>query len=538
MTGLSSLLGALGLVALGFGLLSALLAIFQPVTDLSWIVGNLGIGALLLGAALFTGFDSIRQRLRSGEARRVGKYGSSAVVSTLLTLAILAMLGFLSQRHPVRFDWSESGVNTLTEQSSTLLARLDSDVVLRAFFDRSEVPDVAALLDRYAYASDRIDVVFIDPNSSPMLVEELDLDPEALAKGLLRVESGDKSLVVTDLSESGITNGLLKLRRSSSKKIYFLTGHNERAISEPDGTPAKGKETLGRAAEALRNETYQVEALSMATRGDVPEDAAALVIGGPTRPFFDHELKALVDYAARGGSMLVMIDPRAQTDLPGLLAEWGIELGDDVVVDQVQAIFNQATSPLATGYAPDHPITREIRQPTLFPMVRSVQGAPAAYEAIVYTGPNSWAERDLDGWTRSGRAEYDDRDLNGPVPIAIAGTPPVGGFADADAATQAATTAGDGDDEPRLVVFGDSDFASNEYIEAQWNRDLLLNTVNWLVGDLEQISIRPRLSRASRFELDAEQFRSIVYLSLFVLPEGIAVVGVFAWWLRRGRRGA
>ena len=91
---------------------------------------------------------------------------------------------------------------------------------------------------------------------------------------------------------------------------------------------------------------------------------------------------------------------------------------------------------------------------------------------------------------------------------------------------------------PRVVVFGDSDFASNEFIEAQFNRDLLLNTVNWLVGDVEQITIRPRLSRASRFELDATQFRTIVLLSLFVLPEGIAVLGVFAWWMRRGRSGA
>jgi len=353
--GLPSLLGGLGLVALGFGLLSALLAIFQPVTDLSWVIGNLAVGAGLLTAAFFTGFDSIRQRMRSGEARRVGKYGSSAIVSTLLTLAILAMLGFLSQRHAVRFDWSESKVNTLTEQTSSLLARLEADVVLTAFFDRSEVPDVAALLDRYAYESDRVDVAFIDPNSSPLLVEELGLDPEALAKGLLRIESGGKALVVTDLSESGITNGLLKLRRSSSKKIYFLTGHNERPIAEPEGEPAKGKEALGRAAEALRNETYQVEALSMATRGEVPEDADALVIGGPTRPFFEHEIAALTAYAARGGSILFLIDPRAQTNLGDLLREWEIELGDDVVVDQVQAIFNQATSPLAAGYAPDHP---------------------------------------------------------------------------------------------------------------------------------------------------------------------------------------
>jgi len=536
VTGLPALLGGLGLVAVAFGLLSALLALFQPVTDLSWIIGNLALGVLLLSAALFVGFDAVQQRLRSGEARRVGKYGGSAVASTLLALALLGMVAFLAQRHPRRFDWSEAKVNTLTEQSVDLLGRLPAAVEVTAFFQRTEVPEVASLLDRYAYASDRLAVVYVDPNSAPMVVEQLGLDPEALAKGLVRIESGGVGLVVTDLTESGLTNGLLKLMRSSEKKIYFVEGHNERRIVDEDGEVAKGKESMGRAAEALRNETYRVEPLSMATRGAIPEDADAVVIAGPTRPWFDHEITALRDYAARGGALLFLVDPRARTNLYDLLEGWGVSLGDDVVVDQVQAIFNQATMPLAGSYSPDHPITRDLHQATLFPMVRSVTTTTGDFEPIVFTGESSWAERDLDGWRASGRAEYDDRDLAGPVPIAVAGTPRTVAAADetGDPAAADAVEA----PAPRVAVFGDSDFASNEFLEAQWNRDLFLNTLNWLVGDVDQIAIRPRLSRASRFELGASQFRAIVYLSLFVLPEGIAVAGVVAWWLRRGRGGA
>ena len=90
--------------------------------------------------------------------------------------------------------------------------------------------------------------------------------------------------------------------------------------------------------------------------------------------------------------------------------------------------------------------------------------------------------------------------------------------------------------EPRLVVFGDADFASNEFIERYGNRDLFVNAVNWALGDVEAISIRPNLARASRFVLSNEQFQRIRSLSLFVLPEGIAVLGVLTWWSRR--RGA
>ena len=87
------------------------------------------------------------------------------------------------------------------------------------------------------------------------------------------------------------------------------------------------------------------------------------------------------------------------------------------------------------------------------------------------------------------------------------------------------------------MVFGDADFATNELIEAYRNRDLFVNTVNWLIGDVEAISIRPKLSRASRFQLSADQFLRIRSLSLFVLPEAIAVIGVFVWWSRRRAAG-
>ena len=83
-------------------------------------------------------------------------------------------------------------------------------------------------------------------------------------------------------------------------------------------------------------------------------------------------------------------------------------------------------------------------------------------------------------------------------------------------------------------MVGDSDFASNEFVVRYGgNRDFFVNSVNWLLGDVESISIRPHQSRASRFVGSQEEVRAIQYLSLFVLPEAIAFLGVFAWWSRR-----
>jgi ABC-type uncharacterized transport system involved in gliding motility auxiliary subunit len=157
-----------------------------------------------------------------------------------------------------------------------------------------------------------------------------------------------------------------------------------------------------------------------------------------------------------------------------------------------------------------------------------------SFVELVRTGDNAWAERDLDLLFGDGTAELGPDDLAGPVSVAVAGRPNVASPPPAVA---------EGDDapatppQPRLVVFGDSDFAANQAIDAYRNRDLFVNSVNWLLGDEDAISIRPNLSRASRLTLSTEQLSQIRYVALFLLPQGIAIVGVLAWWSRRRAPG-
>jgi ABC-type uncharacterized transport system involved in gliding motility auxiliary subunit len=546
MTGTAALLAGLGVVAIGFGILSALMALLSPFTDPLWIFGNLVVGVSLLGAAVFMSLDSLRERVRSGGGRRAGKYGTSAIVGALLGIVILGLLGFLSTRYHTRFDVSEASVHTLAPQTTELLEGLEEDVEITAFFNESESPPIAGLLDRYVFASERVKVRYVDPNSEPGLVDALGLTTEELAAGVVRftVSSGE-STSLSEFSEPDITNALVKLVKSTGKKVYFLVGHNERGITPlpgEEGTFAGGPESFGRAADALVNETYAVEPLLLASMEDVPADASAVIVAGPTRPLLEGELAALRRYVEGGGGLFVAIDPRAQTNLYALLEEWGVLMGDDVVVDRALAVFGQATTPIAQEYDGSHPITAPLREPALFPMVRSielVEATAARFSVLAKTGEESWAERDLEGWRASGRAEYDELDVMGPVGIAVAGSvraagiPPAAHNVHGSDETDAERVA-----EGRLVVFGDSDFASNETLDALRNKDLFVNSVNWLAGDLSQITVRPNVSRASSFQMSQDEFRRIQYLSLFVLPEAIAIFGVLTWWLRRKAPGA
>jgi ABC-type uncharacterized transport system involved in gliding motility auxiliary subunit len=533
MTGLPSLLAALGLVGIVFGLLSLVLVIFSGEVSAdfgwSWIGTNLVLGVALLVTSFALSWGSLRERMSSGEARRAGRYGSSAIVGTVVAIAILGMLGFLANRYHKKFDWTESGVHTLSDQSQKVLAGLETDVDVVALVAKVDSEPVRAVLEKYADLSPRFKVEYADPNVRPGLLEEYGITPDELGKGLVRIAIGGDSVKLTEIDEEKITNAMVKLTRTGQKIVYFLDGHGEKAI---EGEAAGARDGFGRAAEALRNENYLARPLLLASTGEVPADADAVIIAGARRPFLPEETKALEAYLEKGGALLVMVDPRVHTDLVAQLASWGVELGDDVVIDRTLALFGRAMSPIADRYDPGHEITRSLRDPTLFHEVRSVKAGPGFTE-IVFTGDASWAEKDLALLDAEGKAALDPTDLNGPVPVGVAGRPTVPAAATPDVEPASAEGETPAKKEPRLTVFGDVDFADNEFIEAYSNRNLFVNSVNWLIGDVEAISIRPAQSRASRFQLSADQFRTIRSLSLFVLPQAIAVLGVFTWWSRR-----
>ncbi len=525
-------LGWLGFVAILFGVLNLLIqlasgGIFLGV-DQPWIWGNFLLGIVLLGIAASTNLDSLRERLKTGEARRASKYGTSAILSTVLGIVLLGLLTFMANRYHVRFDWTEARSHSLSEQTLKVLDSLEQDVQVTAFFSAIGASSVRDMLQRYEYVSERFKVRYADPQAEPGLVASLGVDKEKLGGGLIHVQIGEESVELTGTTEEDLTNTLVKLTRLERKKVYFLEGHGERPI---EGEGADGGEGFEFARDALRNENYETARLFLAQTGDVPEDADVLIIAGATRPFHESEHRALERFLARGGALMVLIDPRANTDLDLALEQWGIQVGRDIVVDRVQGLFGRPVSPFAGSYG-EHPITEGMREATLFHVARSVRpvgDADGRLTVLVNTGEQSWGERDLEVFESEGRAGLGADDLPGPVPVALAGTVELGA-GDEEAGAENGS-------EARIVVVGDSDFASNQLIGEYRNRDLFLNSANWLLGDVEAIAIRPDPPRASRLQLSQEQFLQIRYLSLFVMPQLIAVIGVFAWWSRRRAPG-
>ena len=342
-----------------------------------------------------------------------------------------------------------------------------------------------------------------------------------------------KSERTTGRSEQDFTNALKRLLVGTSKKVYFVQGHGEH---DPDGSDQHTGYTG--AVAALKGDNFETGKLALAQEGKIPDDASVLIIAGPQTDFLAPEMDMLRAYLKKGGKLFLMIDPVQKFDSPqlanliALAKEWGVDVGNDYVLDQsgVGQMFGAGPQvPIAMTYPP-HPITTGFNEMTAFQLARSVTpitGGSNGHtaQAIAQTSARSWAETNLKELLVNHKAtpEFDKGDKAGPIALVSAVSAAV---TDAPAgATPDAPRA-----ETRVVVAGDSDFASNGLLGFQGNRDFFTNTVNWLAQQEDLISIRPRDPEDRRIQLTADQSERIFYLTVFIIPGLLFLNGVRVWW--------
>ena len=85
-----------------------------------------------------------------------------------------------------------------------------------------------------------------------------------------------------------------------------------------------------------------------------------------------------------------------------------------------------------------------------------------------------------------------------------------------------------------MVVFGDSDFATDGVFDKQLNGDVFLNSVSWLSQQDEQLlSIRPKEAKNRRINLNTQQANILSLTALVFVPLIGFATATLLWWRRR-----
>ena len=473
-----------------------------------------------------------REVVRSFSGREA-RYGSLTFASVIVVLALLLGINWLANRRSVRWDLTAAKQFTLSEQTQKVLAGLERPVNIKVF-DRTEgFGRFRDRLEEYRGASDKLNVEYVDVDRQPRLANQYNIQ----SLGTVVLEYDGRVERVTSDGEQELTNGLVKVIQGTQHKVYFVQGHGEKS---PDGSDRDGYSVI---AQSLGSDNFATDKLVLAQR-DIPEDTTVLIIAGPTVDFLTPEVDRLNNYMNRGGKVLLMLDPPAKagssdvTQLVNFAKEWGIDVGTNVVVDASgigQVLGTGPEVPVAAKYN-THPVTDRFNLLTAYAFARSVASNSAGAnnrfaQNLVETSEQSWAETDMKGLMSSApiTRDTDKGDLAGPVSLAAA----VSGSASTAPPAPDAKDADTKKPESRLVVFGDSDFASNRWLGISGNRDLFLNAVNWLAQQENLIAIRAKDPEDRRITLTAGQDRFIMWLTLLVIPGLILLAGVHTWWRRR-----
>ena len=328
--------------------------------------------------------------------------------------------------------------------------------------------------------------------------------------------------------EEAFTSAILAVTEDKTPHVYFSSGHGEATLES--GERGRG---LADAKQLLERDNLSVAKWESLGKDAIPADADAVVVAGPRTAFLQPEADALTKYLSAGGRVFLMVDPvlptpgspPADLGLGKLLAANGVKLGNDIVIDPANALPLVGAETVFASHYGSHPIVRSLSEagiPVILPLARSVSKAepvPAdiTVTTLIETSPEGWGETSLANLEE--QVKKDPQDTPGPVSLAVAVGP---GSEDKAAAGKA-----------RLVVVGNSRFASGEGLSNSGNANLFLNSIHWLTGAEKQIGIAPKTLEQASLALTRAEVRRIGLFAVLGLPALAVVLGVWVWYRRR-----
>lgn len=523
---------------------------------------SLPIFAMGFGLVITLVMVNQRYRHSSPSIRRTIEY-SNAILNTALLAGILIVGNVIAFRYGGHvidltrertYSLSSLSMNQIRDLDQPLTFHLISGRGARAIRQRDRI---AQLLELYQSARpDLIKVESVDPFSELERTEDLSKRaPETAAiRGggvLIELGGGDEAKFIavggqemfaplppdrlrSDLDryestfkgEDALTSALIRLREGRTAKIAFTVGHDEPKL---DDLSPNGRGIGVWKARLASNGCESVE-LNL-VRDAVPDDVELVVIAGPKTPFKPEEVARLKAFADKGGPILAMVGNIEPSGLHEFLRSFNVELGKGIVIDpEVNYRGNlQLVYCFLKGTA-DHPVTESLGRDRA---VLVANGAPIeilgvkprpngeaptvdrryAPEAILKSGPRSWAETDL----KNSRPRLEqDADQPGPVVVGVAVVERKSEVGAASAADPAAPT------KPRLVLFSSPSMVENlvQGIEPA-NLDLAMNAVSWLRERSNAVGIAPKTHVALTLAADP-----LLRWRLVVVPTVAAVLTI------------
>ncbi|MDR3607956.1 MAG: Gldg family protein [Oligoflexia bacterium] len=479
-----------------------------------WLSAVIGV---LLVAALGTLIKQNQKALRS----RSAAYGLNSAITIGLVLAILGLLNFLAVRYPGKLDLTKNRVNTLNDQTVKVLKNLAQPVHAVLFTKAAQKEQVRPLLDNYKSINPKFEVEYVD------IDKEITRAKTAGIRKIntLQLTLGTKENKIDDVTEEKVTNALIKMLKTHSERLCAITGHGERGFAGTD------QEGYGATKKALEDQSFEVKDLNLLQDtemkdGKIPATCDAIAVIGPKTAFLGAEAKMIRDYMNNGGRGVFALDVNLKggtelaPEMVSLLEGWNIHFENGLIVDPISQRLNlDASVALVIDFSKTSPITRDSHEQSLFPFSRpmttltTIPGVTASY--LARTTPTAFLVTDFKQLQSGAVKPTEAKQMivaataEGKIPSSTASRP------------------------TRVVAFGSSAFAANYFTRFGGNLDLMVNSIAWLMENESLISIHAKEEAPGKINLSQKAGILIFWLTVILIPLGIATGGVVVWAVRR-----
>jgi ABC-type uncharacterized transport system involved in gliding motility auxiliary subunit len=445
------------------------------------------------------------------------------MVSIFVGITLLVNAISIGNYH--RFDLTGVSQFTLTSQTIEVLKNMEIPVKALCFF----IPDdnygignyATSLLEEYQNHTDKLSIERIDPDEHPdiarqygvtsyqTVIFESELGNRMVYPDELLITSGDQITGIE--AENPFTSAILEVTGVAQKKVYFLTGHGESDImGEYNG-----------ARQGLLDNLYKVDELDLMRTMVMPNDCSALIIAAPQKELNDTEIEIIEEYLDNNGWLMVLLNPGCPESFKELLSKWYVTIEDGTVIDESSYVTPNMDNPLIPRTRNQFGLAE-----TYFPGAVAIIPEENCPEDIMlmplfYTSGASWIEKNL---TTNEDPEYNEgTDIYGSqaIGVLVAVVPP-----EEDESADAMKLT-------RLIVIGDSDFASDQHFYNGDNGALFLNCVEILTTGTEIIKIERKVLPFRRMLIEAEDQTFIQISSIGLLPLLVLIGGGIIWWRRK-----
>ncbi|MDI1444285.1 Gldg family protein [Polyangium sp. 6x1] len=460
---------------------------FDGASTVAWVV-------LILVSVLPLVFGEIAlapmRRAPRVEGRRV-RAATIAGLSLALAVAYAALFTYAAGELDVKADFSYFRTAKASESTKKIVTSAPDTVEVRAFFP--PLNDVGMEVEGYladiAKSSPNFKYGFYDRLLNPQLAKDNKVTQDAvivILRGPTREtltldKEMTKAAAKLKTLDADFQKALLKAMKEQ-RTAYFTVGHGE--LNEGAGAAAAEGRTAKVLRRLLESQNYAVKDLGMpqGLANAVPDDASIVVVLGPSQAFLPEEITSLEKYAARGGKLLLALDPETKGDLAPLAALADLSFDPTVLAttDQLFVPRRRNASDKAnivsnrfSSHASVSTLSRvSQRAVVLVPVAGSLDkkaGSEPKVDFVLRSSGAAFADK-------NGNYELDGDEKKATFNLAAAVTKPL-----AEGVDKAKVK---GPQEMRAFVLADADALSDLALGvAETNQLFAVDAVRWLGGD-------------------------------------------------------